>query len=160
MNRPKKEARKRIVPVPFRTERLRYLLEEMDEGQEALFPSSIVKKNGQSVEWVSSASNINRQINQWIAKIDSDGRQYTSYCLRHSFKHYLHECGADSLDVLYLAGWYGADNALARQMKNYAVSGLETPEMLIRFNRAVVKALAFLEDVPSDNVLPFANKAK
>lgn len=156
----KAKPRKRIVPVPYRAERLRKLLDVMDEGQESVLPTSVVTKRNGKYEWATSESNVNRQFNNWLAKVDSDGRGYSSYCLRHSFKHYLHECGADPLDVLYLAGWYGADDAKARQMKNYARSGLETPEMLIRFNRTVLTALAFLEEAPLDNVLPFTNKTK
>ena len=156
----KAKPRKRIVPVPFRAERLRKLLDVMDEGQESVLPTSVVTKHKDKYEWVTSESNVNRQLNNWLTKVDSEDRGYTSYCLRHSFKHYLHECGADPMDVLYLAGWYGEDDAKARQMKNYARSGLETPEMLIRFNRTVVTALSFLEGTPSGNVLPFANKAK
>ena len=156
----KAKPRKRIVPVPFRAERLRKLLAVMDEGQESVLPTSVVTKHKDKYEWVTSESNVNRQLNNWLTKVDSEDRGYTSYCLRHSFKHYLHECGADPMDVLYLAGWYGEDDAKARQMKNYARSGLETPEMLIRFNRSVVTALSFLEDTPSGNVLTFASKAK
>jgi len=80
--------------------------------------------------------------------------------LRHSFKHYLHAHDANGMDVLYLAGWYGDDDKKARQMKDYARSGLETPEILIRLERAVKRAVGFLEDTPSDNVLTFASKAK
>lgn len=156
----KKQSRKRIVPVPFKTERLRQLLDEMDEGQASLFPPSIVVKRGRSYDWATSSSNVNKQINRWLGKYDDEEHHYTSYCLRHSFKHYLHAHDANGMDVLYLAGWYGDDDKKARIMKDYARSGLETPEILIRLERAVKRAVGFLEGTPSDNVLTFASKAK
>ena len=156
----KQKPRKRIVPIPFRTERLRQLLDEMDEGQASLFPPSIVVERGRSYDWATSDSNVNKQVNRWFAEYDDEERHYTSYCLRHSFKHYLHAHDANGMDVLYLGGWYGDDDKKARIMKDYARSGLETPEILIRLERAVKRAVGFLEEAPSDNVLPFANKAK
>ena len=156
----KKESRKRVVPVPFRTERLKQLLKEMDEGQETLFPPSVAKKIGNKNKWATSSYNINKQINKWVKRFDENNRGYTSYCLRHSFKHYLHESGAEPMDVLYLAGWLGTDDSMAKQMKAYARSGLEAPEMLFRFQTAVIRAMSFLDTTPNSNVLTFEKQAK
>ena len=64
------------------------------------------------------------------------------------------------MDVLYLAGWLGTDDAMAKQMKAYARSGLETPEMLFRFQKAVIRAMSFLDTPPNGNVLTFEKQAK
>ena len=64
--------RQRIVPLPFRTERLKQLLELMDEGQESALPPSVVKVTDAKSDWVTSESNISRQLNDYMKMCDPD----------------------------------------------------------------------------------------
>ena len=109
--------RKRIVPLPFRTERLKELLEEMNEGQASALPPSLVKVADKKSEWVTSESNISRQLNDYIKMCDVEKKVYTTYSSRHSFKYYLQLSGVDPMDILYLAGWAG-DNGQSQMLKH------------------------------------------
>jgi integrase len=137
--------RKRIVPLPFRTERLKELLELMNEGQESALPPSVVKMTGKKAEWVTSESNINRHLNDYIKMCDSDTQGYTTYSTRHSFKLYLQIAGVNHLDILLLAGRAG-NNIPAEMLKHYGRQVIGSPEMIKRLDAAVHSAMHFLNE--------------
>ena len=137
--------RQRIVPLPFRTERLKQLLELMDEGQESALPPSVVKVTDAKSDWVTSESNISRQLNDYMKMCDPDREGYTTYSSRHSFKYYLQLAGVDPMDILYLAGWAG-DNGQSQMLKHYGRQGIGSPEMVKRLEVAVVRAMHFLNE--------------
>ena len=139
----KTKERKRIVPLPFRTERLQELLEVMNEGQESALPPSLVQVTGNKLKWVTSESNINRQLNDYIKMCDPEAQGYTTYSTRHSFKLYLQLSGANPMDILYLAGWAG-DNGQSQMLKHYGRQGIGSPEMVKRLDVAVRTAMHFL----------------
>ena len=139
----KTKERKRIVPLPFRTERLQELLEVMNEGQESALPPSLVQATGNKLKWVTSESNINRQLNDYIKMCDPEAQGYTTYSTRHSFKLYLQLSGANPMDILYLAGWAG-DNGQSQMLKHYGRQGIGSPEMVKRLDVAVRAAMHFL----------------
>ena len=139
----KTKERKRIVPLPFRTERLQELLEVMNEGQESALPPSLVQVTGNKLKWVTSESNINRQLNDYIKMCDSNTQGYTTYSTSHSFKLYLQLSGANPMDILFLAGWAG-DNGRSQILKHYGRQGIGSPEMVKRLDVAVRTAMRFL----------------
>ena len=141
----KTKDRQRICPLPFRTERLKELLELMNEGQDSVLPSSVVKMTGKKTAWVTSESNISRQLNDYIKTCDSKTRGYTTYCTRHSFKLYLQLSGANPVDILYLAGWAG-DNDQSQMLKHYGRQWIGSPEMVKRLGVAVRSAMHFLNE--------------
>ena len=141
----KTNSRERIVPLPFRTERLKELLEEMNEGQSSALPPSLVKVADKKSEWVTSESNISRQLNDYIKMCDAQGKGYTTYSSRHSFKYYLQLSGIDPMDILYLAGWAG-DNGQSQTLKHYGRQGIGSPEMVKRLKIAVHTAMHFLNE--------------
>jgi integrase len=141
----KTKDRKRIVPLPFRTDRLKELLDMMNEGQESALPPSLVQMTDNKLEWVTSESNINRQLNDYIKMCDSETRGYTTYSTRHSFKLYLQLSGANPMDILYLAGWAG-DNGQSQMLKHYGRQGIGSPEMVKRLEVAVWTAMHFLNE--------------
>ena len=69
----KTKDRARIVPLPFRTERLSELLALMDEGQTTALPPTVVKATETGFEWVCSESNVNRQLNDYIKMCEGFG---------------------------------------------------------------------------------------
>jgi len=137
--------RQRIVPLPFRTERLKELLEEMNEGQASALSPSLVKVADKKSEWVTSESNISRQLNDYIKMCDVEEKGYTTYSSRHSFKYYLQLSGVDPMDILYLAGWAG-DNGQSQMLKHYGRQGIGSPEMVKRLEIAVRTAMHFLNE--------------
>ena len=139
----KTKDRKRIVPLAFRTERLQALLEVMNEGQESALPPSVVKMTDKKTEWVTSESNISRQLNDYIKLCDSKAQGYTTYSTRHSFKLYLQLSGANPMDILYLAGWAG-DNGQSQMLKHYGRQRIGSPEMMKRLEVVVWTAMHFL----------------
>ena len=114
----------------------------MNEGQESALPPSLVQVTGNKLEWVTSESNINRQLNDYIQMCDSDTQGYTTYSTRHSFKLYLQLSGANPMDILYLAGWAG-DNGQSQMLKHYGRQGIGS-EMVKRLEVAVRTAMHFL----------------
>ena len=138
----KTKERKRIVPLPFRTERLQELLEVMNEGQESALPPSLVQVTGNKLKWVTSESNINRQLNDYIKMCDSEAQGYTTYSTRQLQAH-LQLSGANPMDILYLAGWAG-DNGHSQMLKHYGRQGIGAPEMVKRLDVAVRTAMRFL----------------
>lgn len=159
-NTKTKKSRKRIVPLVFRVERIRALLDEMDEGQKSALPPDIVKPDGDSWDWVKTPENANHQLNAYLESCDREGRGYRTYSLRHSFKHYLHAGGGQAMDILYLSGWYGKEDADANMLKHYGRRGVERPEILARFEATLRKALYFLADDAPSNVLHFGQSVK
>ena len=141
----KTNSRERIVPLPFRTERLKELLEEMNEGQSSALPPSLVKVADKKAERVTSESNISRQLNDYIKMCDVGEKGYTTYSSRHSFKYYLQLSGVDPMDILYLAGWAG-DNGQSQMLKHYGRQGIGSPEMVKRLKIAVHTAMHFLNE--------------
>ena len=141
----KTKDRQRIVPLPFRTERLQELLELMNEGQDSALPPSVVKMTGKKIEWVTLESNISRQLNDYIRACDSETQGYTTYSKRHSFKLYLQLSGANPMDILYLAGWAG-DNGQSQMLKHYRRQGIGSPDMVKRLEVAVRSAMHFLAE--------------
>ncbi len=141
----KTKDRKRIVPLPFRTNQLQKLLELMNEGQESALPPSVVKMTGKKAEWVTSESNINRQLNAYIKMCDSEAQAYTTYSTRHSFKLYLQIAGVNHLDIVLLAGWTG-NNIPSEMLKHFGRQGIESPEMIKRLEGAVRSAMHFLNE--------------
>ena len=141
----KTKDRKRIVPLPFRTDRLKELLEMMNEGQESALPPSLVQVTGNKLKWVTSESNINRQLNDYIKMCDSETQGYTTYSTRHSFKLYLQIAGVNHLDILLLAGWAGY-NIPAEMLKHYGRQVIGSPEMIKRLDAAVHSAMHFLNE--------------
>ena len=139
----KTKDRQRIVPLPFRTERLQELLEVMNEGQQSALPPSLVHLTDNKMEWVTSESNINRQLNDYIKMCDSNTQGYTRYGTRHSFKLYLQLSGANPMDILFLAGWAG-DNGRSQMLKHYGRQGIGSPEMIKQLEVAVRSAMHFL----------------
>ena len=141
----KPKDRKRIVPLPFRTNQLQELLELMNEGQGSALPPSVVKMTGKKSEWVTSESNINRQLNDYIKMCDSEAQGYTTYSTRHSFKLYLQIAGVNHLDILLLAGLPG-NNIPPRMLKHYGRQGIGSPETIKRLEVAVRSAMHFLNE--------------
>ncbi len=127
--------RQPIVPLPFRTERLKQLFELIDEGQESALPPSVVKVTDAKSDWVTSESNISRQLNDYMKMCDPDREGYTTYSSRHSFKYYLQLAGVDPMDILYLAGWAG-DNGQSQMLKHCGRQGIGSPEMVKRLYRS------------------------
>ena len=148
----KTKNRKRIVPLPFRVERLRQLLVLMDKGQESALPASIVKKTDHGWTWTTSESNISHQLNKYFKQGGLQPFGYTTYSTRHSFKHYLQLKGVDMMDMAYLGGWSG-DNQMSRMMKHYGQHGMGAPEMVKRLELAVSKSLHFLDEDRSNVVM-------
>jgi len=147
----KTKDRKRIVPLPFRTERLKQLLEVMDHGQDSALPPTIVKKADHGWEWVTSESNINHQLNKYFRLGDLEDFGYTTYSTRHSFKLYLQIAGVSMMDMAYLGGWSG-DTQMSRMLKHYGQHGIGAPEMVKRLEVAVSKSLHFLDQDRSNIV--------
>ena len=147
----KTKDRKRIVPLPFRTGRLKQLLEIMDQGQDSALPPMIVKKTDHGWEWVTSESNINHQLNKYFRLGDLQDFGYTTYSTRHSFKLYLQIAGVSMMDMAYLGGWSG-DNQMSRMLKHYGQHGIGAPEMVKRLEVAVSKSLHFLKQDKSNIV--------
>jgi integrase len=141
----KTKDRKRVVPLPFRTDRVEELLDAMDDGQESALPPSLVQMTDNKLEWVTSESNINRQLNDYIKMCDSKTQGYTTYSTRHSFKLYLQLSGANPMDILYLAGWAG-DNGQSQMLKHFGRQGIGSPEMVKRLEVAVRSAMHFLSE--------------
>ena len=139
----KTKERQRIVPLPFRTERLKELLAQMDEGQTTVFPKSLVQQTDSGYQWKSSESNINHQLNTYFKAVDDAGIGLTTYSTRHSFKLYLQLSGANPMDILYLAGWAGNDGQ-SQMLKHYGRQGIGSPEMVKRLEIAVRNAMHFL----------------
>ena len=115
----------------------------MNEGQDSALPPSVVKMTGKKTAWVTSESNISRQLNDYIKACDSKAQGYTTYCTRHSFKLYLQLSGANPMDILYLAGWAG-DNDQSQMLKHYGRQGIGSPEMMKRLEVVVWTAMHFL----------------
>ena len=115
----------------------------MNEEQESALPPSIVHVTDNKLEWVTSESNINRQLNDYLKMCDSDTQGYTTYSTRHSFKLYLQLSGANPMDILYLAGWAG-DNGQSQMLKHYGRQGTGSPEMMKRLEVVVWTAMHFL----------------
>ena len=117
----------------------------MNEGQESALPPSVVKMTGKKAEWVTSESNINRQLNDYIKMCDSDTQGYTTYSTRHSFKLYLQIAGVNHLDSVLLAGWTG-NNIPSEMLEHYGRLRIESPEMIKRLEAAVHSAMHFLNE--------------
>ena len=117
----------------------------MNEGQEAVLPPSLVQVTGNKFEWVTSESNINRQLNDYIKMCDSEGQGYTTYSARHSFKLYLQIAGINHLDILFLAGWAG-NNIPSDMLKHFGRQGIGSPEMIKRLEISVRSAMHFLNE--------------
>ena len=115
----------------------------MNEGQKLALPPSVVHVTDNKLEWVTSESNINRQLNDYIKMCDSNTQGYTTYSTRHSFKLYLQLSGANPMDILFLAGWAG-DNGRSQILKHYGRQGIGSPEMVKRLDVAVRTAMHFL----------------
>ena len=147
----KTKDRKRIVPLPFRNERLKQLLEMMDQGQDSALPPTVVKKTDHGWEWITSESNINHQLNKYFRLGDLEDFGYTTYSTRHSFKLYLQIAGVSMMDMAYLGGWSG-DTQMSRMLKHYGQHGIGAPEMVKRLEIAVSKSLSFLEQDRSNIV--------
>ena len=141
----KTKERRRIVPVPFKTERLKQLLDQMDQGQATVFPESLVQKTDNGYQWTSSESNINHQLNAYFKAIDDEGLGLTTYSTRHSFKLYLQLSGTNPMDILYLAGWAGNDDQ-SQMLKHYGRQGIGSTEMVKRLEMAVRNAMHFLNE--------------
>jgi integrase len=147
----KTKDRQRIVPLPFKTERLKALLDRMDQGQATVFPDSLVHKTSSGYQWKTSESNISHQLNAFFKAIDNESLGLTTYCTRHSFKLYLQLSGANHMDILYLAGWAGNDGQ-SQMLKHYGRQGIGSPEMVKRLEIAVHNAMHFL-DAHNHNVV-------
>ncbi len=119
----KTKERRRIVPLPFKTERLKELLDRMDQGQATVLPESLVQKTDSGYQWTSSESNINHQLNAYFKVIDDEDLGMTTYSTRHSFKLYLQLAGTNPMDILYLAGWAGNDDQ-SQMLKHYGRQGI------------------------------------
>ena len=139
----KTKERHRIVPLPFRTERLKELLAQMDGEQATVFPQSLAQQTDSGYQWKSSESNINHQLNAYFKAIDDAGLGLTTYSTRHGFKFYLQLSGANPTDILYLAGWTGTDGQ-SQMLKHYGRQGIGSPEMVKRLEIAVRNAMYFL----------------
>jgi integrase len=106
----KDNARKRLIPIPFKTNLLKELLAEMDDGQELCFPPSVMKTGKD-----------NRQTQ--LSRIVSKFGDYQPYSLRHTFKHRLSlVAGAKLMQVQYLQGWSGVDKSQKERLANYGAS--------------------------------------
>ena len=117
----------------------------MNEGQGSALPPSVVKMTGKKSEWVTSESNINRQLNDYIKMCDSEAQGYTTYSTRHSFKLYLQIAGVNHLDILLLAGLPG-NNIPPRILEHCGRQGIGSPEMIKRLEVAVCSAMHFLNE--------------
>ena len=141
----KTEDRKRIVPIVFRIERLKDLLQEMDEGQPSALPPSVTTKTDSGCTWTTSESNANHALNRYLKTPPLQEFGYTTYCTRHSFTLYLKMARTDSNDLLYLCGWSG-NSAQSKMLKHYGRQGIGDPEMLAQLAQSVAKAYSFLSE--------------
>ena len=145
----KTDDRKRIVPIIFRIERLRTLLQEMDGGQESALPTSVTTKTDNGYEWTTSESNINHALNRYFKTPSLKEFGYSTYCTRHSFTLYLKLARTDSNDLLYLGGWSG-NSAQSKMLKHYGRQGIGDPQMVAQLAQSVRNALFFLDDSESN----------
>lgn len=148
----KTDDRKRIVPIVFRTERLKELLREMDEGQDSALPPSVTTKTEYGYTWTTSESNANHALNRYFQTPMLKEFGYTTYCTRHSFALYLKMARIDPNDLLYLCGWSG-NSAQSKMLKHYGRQGIGDPQMVAQLANSVRHGLFFLED-SQDTVTP------
>ena len=139
----RKKDRNRIIPLPFRAERLKELLHSMDQGQPTVFPTSLVTMAGNEYQWATSESNINRQLNAYLKTCSSGQEGYTTYSTRLSFKLYLRSIDANPMDILYLLGWTKADRD-DQMLKHYDHYRIESDEIVKRLEIIVKRAMEFL----------------
>lgn len=143
----KDKARKRLVPIPFRTKLLKELLQEMDEGQELCFPASVMQTGKD-----------NRQAQ--LSRIIRNFGDYQPYSLRHTFKHRLSMVsGAKQMQVQYLQGWSGVDKSQKERLANYGASVFtdrqKHPEVFEELFNLVRRTMSVLDQNGSNNVRVF-----
>ena len=141
----RKKNGKRIVPLPFRVERVKDLLQVMDQGQPTVFPPSLVTMTNNGYQWATSESNINRQLNAYLKACGSGQKGFTTSSTRLSFKLYLDSIDANPTDILYLLGWKGAHRG-DQSLKHDDRYRIESEEMFRRLEITVKRAMEFLND--------------
>ena len=144
-NTIKTKNRKRIIPLPFRVERLKKILQLMDQGQPTVFPPSLVTMTNNGYQWATSESNINRQLNAYFKACGSGQKGFTTSSTRLSFKLYLHSIDANPIDILYLLGSTGAHRG-DQSLKHDNRYRIESDEMFRRLEITVKRAMEFLND--------------
>jgi len=131
----KQEARKRLVPVVFGADLLRERLPEaIRRLSEAKEPSATISKRLKT-------------------KI---GEQYSSHCLRHTFRANGSSASINPMHLQAIGGWTGA--GINKVMLDYGTEGLEHSEMLATLTGASRQIhrhlLAHLDHQPESNVIP------
>jgi len=143
----KDKARKRLIPIPYRTKLLKEILAEMDEGQELCLPPSVMQTGKD-----------NRQAQ--LSRIVRNFGDYQPYSLRHTFKHRLSMVsGAKQMQVQYLQGWSGVDKSQKERLANYGASVFtdrqKHPEVFEELFNLVRRTMSVLDQNGSNNVRMF-----
>lgn len=121
----KTNQRKRVIPLVYKTERIKELARLFEDGSEHFFGEDNVKRR---------PDNYSAQLNKLCRMVNP---QSSSYSCRHAFKHHAYAKGIDSQIIAILGGWSGKDSGLSRQMQGYGKSGLLTQESLSRLHKAI-----------------------
>lgn len=131
----KQEARKRLVPIVFGTELLGEHLPE------AIARLGTVKE---------PSATISKRLKTKI------GAQYSSHCLRHTFRANGSSASVNPMHLQAIGGWTG--EKVNKVMLNYGTEGIEDSEMLTTLTEASQQIhrhlLAHLKQQPENNVVP------
>ena len=140
----KSKDRIRIIPVPYRTELLKALIDEMDEGQETVLPARVL---------ATDITNRNTQLRRIVAKFGD----YQPYCTRHTFKHHLSLTQGTPMQIQYLQGWSGVKQNERQRFEQYGQAAYANrakhPEVFKDLYEICKRAMALLDDSNHGNVV-------
>ena len=140
----KSKDRVRIVPVPYRTELLKELINEMNHGQETVLPLRVLN---------TGITNRNTQLRTIVAKFGD----YQPYCTRHTFKHHLSLTNGVPMQIQYLQGWSGVQGSVRQRFEQYGQAAYSNrakhPEVFKELFEIAKRAMAVLGESHGNNII-------
>ena len=138
----KQASRKRVVPLTIRTDRIRELIEHIEDGSGLLLGAEVSS-------W--DESRISKAIGEIVKLVN---RRAVPYSLRHSFKHAMEMADIPAETQALFGGW--EDARINRSQHGYGKSGIEHEERLQKMSQTcsrVFRHLSTEEAAPGVPVL-------
>lgn len=135
----KTKDRERVNPLVYRVDRIKELVDEIEDGSEYVFGKAIAE---------TTESNVSHQLNKLCKKVNEEASAYSN---RHTFRAKAHANGVDALSIAILGGWSGSDLGVNTVMKNYGHTGQKHKEALEQLQRAMQLANSYLLSEEAEN---------
>lgn len=141
----KSKDRIRIIPIPFKTELLKELMDEMNDGQDTVLPKNVLSTD---------ITNRNTQLRTIVKKFGD----YQPYCTRHTYKHHVSLTHGSPMQIQYLQGWSGVKQNERQRLEQYGQAAYSNrakhPEVFQSLYEISKRAMSILGTPSDSKVIP------